>query len=136
MCGPMTQGLSSIWLTISKLSFLLRSVNGLSSVVNPAHCFKTSGAAKFGTSRHSSAIWQLGGQQDSELFVRGGLDEKNNIYRKAIALEEKGDDDDDSSVDIEGNAPVRPTLRMHAVKVSIAFMLIIVTQSLAVAKVC
>ncbi|KAG8360102.1 hypothetical protein FVEN_g2103 [Fusarium venenatum] len=62
--------------------------------------------------------------------VRGGLDEKNKIFSRSIALEENEDENDD----VEMAAPVRPRLKMHAFKVSFAIMLVIVTQSLGVTK--
>lgn len=52
------------------------------------------------------------------------------MYKKAVALEE-GDDED-----VESAVPTRPRLRIHAFKIGFAIMLVIVTQSLAVSKVC
>ncbi|KAK2592718.1 hypothetical protein QQS21_009593 [Conoideocrella luteorostrata] len=62
--------------------------------------------------------------------VRGGLNEKNEVFQRAVALEENEDDNED----LEKAAPVRPKLKMHAFKISIAIMLVIVTQSLGVTK--
>jgi hypothetical protein len=64
--------------------------------------------------------------------VRGALDEKQAIYSKAVALEE-GEDDD--SPDLEQNLAPRPALRIHAIKISLAIMLVILTQSLGVSRV-
>ncbi|KAF5554620.1 hypothetical protein FMEXI_1902 [Fusarium mexicanum] len=63
-------------------------------------------------------------------YVRGGLDEKNEIFQRAVALEENEDDEDD----VERAAAPRPKLKMHAFKVTVAIMLVIVTQSLGVTK--
>ena len=63
--------------------------------------------------------------------VRGALDEKNEVYIKAVALEEADGDDED----LEKGLPPRPTNRMHTVKISLAIMLVILTQTLGVAKV-
>jgi hypothetical protein len=63
-------------------------------------------------------------------IVRGGLDEKNEVFQRAVALEENEDDNED----VEGT-PVRPKLKMHAFKISLAIMLVIITQSLGITKV-
>ncbi|RHZ63639.1 uncharacterized protein CDV56_109291 [Aspergillus thermomutatus] len=63
--------------------------------------------------------------------VRGALDEKQAIYSKAVALEE-GEEED--APDLEQNAAPRPALRAHAIKISLAIMLVILTQSLGVAR--
>ncbi|EPS28344.1 hypothetical protein PDE_03290 [Penicillium oxalicum 114-2] len=65
--------------------------------------------------------------------VRGALDEKHEVYSKAVALEE-GTVEDDTPVDLEGNLPPRPAHRIHAVKISLAIMLVILTQSLGVSR--
>ncbi|KAF4951030.1 hypothetical protein FGADI_7767 [Fusarium gaditjirri] len=62
-------------------------------------------------------------------YVRGGLDEKNEIFQRAVALEENEDDED-----VERAAASRPRLKMHAFKVTVAIMLVVVTQSLGVTK--
>lgn len=62
--------------------------------------------------------------------VRGGLDEKNEVFQRAVALEENEDEHED----VEGT-PVRPKLKMHAFKISMAIMLVIITQSLGITKV-
>lgn len=64
--------------------------------------------------------------------VRGGLDEKNEVYMKAVALEEGQEDE---STDLEANQAPRPQARLHTLKISIAIMLVIITQSLGVSKV-
>jgi hypothetical protein len=66
--------------------------------------------------------------------VRGALDEKHEVYSKAVALE-NGEEEDDPVVDLEGNMAPRPTHRIHAFKISFAIMLVILTQSLGVARV-
>ncbi|EAW08577.1 uncharacterized protein ACLA_033130 [Aspergillus clavatus NRRL 1] len=63
--------------------------------------------------------------------VRGALDEKQAIYSKAVALEEG---EDNEVPDLERNAAPRPVLLVHTVKISLAIMLVIVTQSLGVAR--
>lgn len=69
----------------------------------------------------------------TEITVRGALDEKNEVYIKAVALEEGTGEDDDG--DLEAELPVRPTARVHSIKVSLAIMLVILTQILGVSKV-
>jgi hypothetical protein len=64
--------------------------------------------------------------------VRGALDEKQDIYSKAVALEE-GEEED--APDLEQNVAPRPALRMHSIKISLAIMLVILTQALGVARV-
>lgn len=68
----------------------------------------------------------------SPTIVRGALDEKNEIFSRAVALEENEDENED----VEMAAPQRPRLKMHAFKISVAIMLVIITQSLGVIKVC
>lgn len=68
----------------------------------------------------------------SDVVVRGALDEKNAVYSKAVALEEAEDEDSD---DLEKALPPRPEGRVHAIKVSVAIMLVIVSQCLGVSKV-
>ncbi|KAK6069768.1 hypothetical protein SCUP234_10523 [Seiridium cupressi] len=63
--------------------------------------------------------------------LRGGLDEKNEIYMEAVALEE-GEEND--AGDLEANQAPRPAARLHSVKISLAIMLVIITQSLGVSK--
>ncbi|KAJ5986604.1 hypothetical protein N7451_010969 [Penicillium sp. IBT 35674x] len=63
--------------------------------------------------------------------VRGALDEKHEIYSKAVALEE-GEDEDDT--DLEAASAPRPAIRIHAFKISFAIMLVILTQSLGVSR--
>ncbi|KAI9372868.1 glycosyl transferase family group 2-domain-containing protein [Aspergillus egyptiacus] len=64
--------------------------------------------------------------------VRGALDEKQVIYSRAVALEERGDEDEEP--DLEKSVAPRPACKMHAVKVGLAIMLVIITQALGVAK--
>ena len=66
--------------------------------------------------------------------IRGALDEKHEVYSKAVALEEGGDEDE-TAVDLEGNLAPRPAHRIHAFKISFAIMLVILTQSLGVSRV-
>ncbi|KAJ5825580.1 hypothetical protein N7474_002718 [Penicillium riverlandense] len=63
--------------------------------------------------------------------VRGALDEKHEVYSRAVALEEKTNDD---TPDLESNSAPRPTLRVHAFKISLAIMLVIVTQALGISR--
>lgn len=65
--------------------------------------------------------------------VRGAIDEKNEVYRRAIEVEEGKDDDDDE--DVENNQPVRPTLRIHSIRIGIVMILVVLTQALGVSKV-
>jgi hypothetical protein len=60
------------------------------------------------------------------------LDEKNEIYMKAVAMEE-GDDEDD--VDLEAELPPRPVARIHTVKISSAIVLVVASQFLGISKV-
>jgi hypothetical protein len=66
--------------------------------------------------------------------IRGAIDEKNAVYRRAIEVEEGKDDDD--LEDIENNAPVRPTLRIHSIRIGIVMILVVLTQALGISKVC
>jgi hypothetical protein len=66
--------------------------------------------------------------------VRGALDEKHEIFSKAVALEE-GTEEDNTPVDLEGNLAPRPAHRIHAFKISFAIMLVILTQALGVSRV-
>ncbi|KAH9893699.1 glycosyl transferase family group 2-domain-containing protein [Xylariomycetidae sp. FL2044] len=68
----------------------------------------------------------------SASFIRGGLDEKNEVYMKAVALEEGADNND--AEDIEANVAPRTTSRIHSIKIGLAIMLVIITQFLGVAK--
>lgn len=70
----------------------------------------------------------------ADIIVRGALDEKHEIYSKAVALEE-GTEEDDTPVDLEGNLAPRPAHRIHAFKISFAIMLVILTQALGVSRV-
>jgi len=64
--------------------------------------------------------------------VRGALNEKHELYSKAVALEEGGDEND---MDLEAASAPRPAIRIHAFKISFAIMLVILTQSLGVSRV-
>ncbi|KAJ5160387.1 uncharacterized protein N7482_007391 [Penicillium canariense] len=66
-------------------------------------------------------------------LVRGALDEKHEVYSKAVALEE-GVEDDETPVDLEGNLAPRPVHRIHTFKISFAIMLVVLTQSLGVSR--
>ncbi|KAJ5593912.1 uncharacterized protein N7459_000120 [Penicillium hispanicum] len=68
---------------------------------------------------------------NSSVLVRGALNEKEAIYSKAVALEE-GEEED--GVDLEGNVAPRPVLRVHTIKISIAVMLVIITQCLGISR--
>ncbi|OOQ81930.1 hypothetical protein PEBR_40995 [Penicillium brasilianum] len=69
----------------------------------------------------------------ADIPVRGALDEKHEIYSKAVALEE-GIEEDNTPVDLEGNLAPRPAHRVHAFKISFAIMLVILTQALGVSR--
>jgi hypothetical protein len=90
-----------------------------------------SGNANNRTSTPSSIAQRISRTTTSTPVARGDLDEKNEVYQRAVALEEREDEDDD----IEMNLPARPRLKTHAFKISIAIMLVIITQSLGVIKV-
>ncbi|KAF4984005.1 hypothetical protein FZEAL_710 [Fusarium zealandicum] len=63
--------------------------------------------------------------------VRGAIDEKDEVYQRAIKVEEgEGDSDED----LEGKQPVRPTLRLHSLRIGLVMILVILTQSLGVAR--
>jgi hypothetical protein len=64
--------------------------------------------------------------------VRGALDEKNDIYMKALALEEGNGEDD---IDLEKELPPRPVARIHTLNVSTAIILVLVTEFLGISKV-
>lgn len=64
--------------------------------------------------------------------VRGALDEDNEVYMKAVALEEGATEEDD---DLEGSVPVRPIARLHSVKIALAMMLVVFTQAVGISKV-
>jgi hypothetical protein len=66
-------------------------------------------------------------------LVRGALDEKHDLYSRAVALEERGDEDEEP--DLEKALAPRPLVRVHAVKITFAIMLVIITQALGVARV-
>ncbi|KAF4469506.1 hypothetical protein FALBO_3597 [Fusarium albosuccineum] len=83
-------------------------------------------------SRRSSFARYSNRHQNPESVVRGAINEKDEVYKKAVALEE-GVDDDDAS-DMEGNAPSRPTLRMHSFKMTFTVMLVIITQAISISK--
>lgn len=63
--------------------------------------------------------------------VRGALNEKSDVYIKAAALEERTEEDED----LEAALPPRPMARVHSIKISLAIMLVILTQFLGVSKV-
>ncbi|KAF5021882.1 hypothetical protein F66182_6073 [Fusarium sp. NRRL 66182] len=63
--------------------------------------------------------------------VRGAIDEKDEVYQRAIKVEEGGDDGDE---DLEGKQLVRPTLRVHSFRIGIVMMLVILTQSVGVSR--
>jgi hypothetical protein len=71
---------------------------------------------------------------DAPTPVRGALDEKNEVYIKAVALEE-GHSSDEEDEDLEGTVAPRPTLRLHSLRTGIVMILVIVSQSLGVMKV-
>ncbi|GFF80523.1 hypothetical protein IFM53868_02877 [Aspergillus udagawae] len=95
--------------------------------------------SNFTTPRVSGRSTPLGSLPSDELQkpaiasppVRGALDEKQDIYSKAVALEE-GEEED--APDLEQNVAPRPALRMHSIKISLAIMLVILTQALGVAR--
>ncbi|RGP78915.1 hypothetical protein FLONG3_2820 [Fusarium longipes] len=93
---------------------------------HPAEDFDQHGTARSTFTQHSSDTVPVA----SPTVVRGGLDEKNEIFSRAVALEENEDENNDVEM---GIAP-RPRLKMHAFKITIAIMLVIITQSLGVTK--
>ena len=65
-------------------------------------------------------------------MVRGALDEKNEIYMKAVAMEEGNEENNE---DLEAALPPRARPLLHTIKVSLAIVLVIVTQGLGIVKV-
>ncbi|PMD21641.1 hypothetical protein NA56DRAFT_625597 [Hyaloscypha hepaticicola] len=63
--------------------------------------------------------------------VRGALNEDDELFAKAVALEEGAGEDED---DVEGSLPKRPVSRVHSVKISIAMMLVVFTQAVGISK--
>jgi hypothetical protein len=64
--------------------------------------------------------------------VRGALNEDDELFAKAVALEEGAGEHED---DVEGSLPKRPVSRVHSVKISIAMMLVVFTQAVGISKV-
>lgn len=64
--------------------------------------------------------------------VRGAIDEKDEVYRRAIKVEEG---EGEGEEDIEGKQPVRPVLRVHSLRIGVVMILVILTQSVGVSKV-
>ncbi|KAM6513607.1 hypothetical protein FALCPG4_015992 [Fusarium falciforme] len=63
--------------------------------------------------------------------IRGAIDEKNEVYQRAIKVEEgEGEGDED----LEGKPPVRPVLRVHSFRIGIVMILVILTQSMGISK--
>lgn len=60
----------------------------------------------------------------------GELDEKNEVYIKALKIEEPDDDEDLESVEI----PKRPISHVHSIKVGLAMMLVTLTVAVALSK--
>ena len=61
----------------------------------------------------------------------GTLDEKNEIYMKAVAMEE-GDEDEE---EVESGVPPRPITNVASLKIGLAMILVIVTQIAGIANV-
>jgi hypothetical protein len=61
----------------------------------------------------------------------GTLDEKNEIYMKAVAMEE-GDEDEE---EVESGIPPRPITNVASFKIGLAMILVVVTQIAGVANV-
>lgn len=61
----------------------------------------------------------------------GTLDEKNEIYMKAVAMEEGEEDEED----VESGIPPRPITNVASIKVGLAIILVIVTQLAGIAVV-
>ncbi|KAF9890520.1 hypothetical protein FE257_005925 [Aspergillus nanangensis] len=89
----------------------------------------TSGRTSLIESR--SANQKLVDEVTTAVAIRGALNETHEVYSKAVALEEG---EDDEQLDLEKNATARPVLRVHSVKISLAIMLVILTQSLGVSR--
>lgn len=64
--------------------------------------------------------------------VRGAIDEKDEVYQRAIKVEEG---EGEGEEDIEGKQPVRPVLRVHSFRIGVVMILVILTQSVGVSKV-
>jgi hypothetical protein len=63
--------------------------------------------------------------------ARGALDEKNEIYMKAVAMEEGNEDEED----VESGVPPRPITNVASIKVGLAIILVIVAQIAGIANV-
>ncbi|KAI8651093.1 Glyco-trans-2-like domain-containing protein [Fusarium keratoplasticum] len=63
--------------------------------------------------------------------VRGAIDEKDEVYQRAIKVEEG---EGEGEEDIEGKQPVRPVLRVHSFRIGVVMILVILTQSVGVSK--
>ncbi|KAL3488155.1 glycosyl transferase family group 2-domain-containing protein [Aspergillus germanicus] len=83
-------------------------------------------------SGHSTPLSTASASPSAVGFVRGALDEKHDVYSRAVALEERGDEDEEP--DLEKALAPRAIVRVHAVKITLAIMLVIITQALGVAR--
>ncbi|KAL5327520.1 hypothetical protein ACEPPN_005219 [Leptodophora sp. 'Broadleaf-Isolate-01'] len=96
--------------------------------------FSTAVTPRNGWSRATSIYSADGKQTMSDISetapVRGALNEKSDVYIKAAALEERTEEDED----LEAALPPRPMARVHSIKISLAIMLVILTQFLGVSK--
>lgn len=87
-----------------------------------------------GPSMSSGLLAQMEEQSSEDLVtpVRGALDEKDEVYQRAIKVEEG---EGEGEEDLEGKQPVRPVLRVHSFRIGTVMILVILTQSMGVAKV-
>ncbi|KAK7421131.1 hypothetical protein QQZ08_010060 [Neonectria magnoliae] len=116
--------------------------NNPKKIVNQAHDIETqllnlsyvpeTGLTPHRLSRRSSFTRFSNRNQEPESVVRGAINEKDEIYKIAVRMEEGVDDD--ASI-LEGQMPSRPTFRMHSVKMALTTMLVIITQAISVSKV-
>ncbi|KAL4888330.1 glycosyl transferase family group 2-domain-containing protein [Aspergillus ambiguus] len=121
----------------------------VTTVLNVAHDVETQLGSQYPKTHAPSSAWLSGRSSIADIprsdqgesvkangaagpnAVRGALDENHRIYSKAVALEEGLEDDE---LDLERNTRPRPVLLVHTLKISLAIMLVIVTQCLGISR--
>lgn len=72
-------------------------------------------------------------QRQATAPVRGALDEKNEVYKRAIEVEEGVEG---SEADFESNKPPdRPVQRLHSIRTGCVIILVILSQTLGIGEV-
>jgi hypothetical protein len=64
--------------------------------------------------------------------VRGAINEKDAVYRRAIEVEEGLDG---TEADLSGKLSPRPVLRIHSLRIACVMVLVIVAQSQGISRV-